>query len=98
MKKRKLCKFVTQRGTRRSSRKTNYNVLYDMHIHPQDSQLEQMANTGDEAVEENDEVISVESSGAAEEEGVPVARDTTGKLQLSLSTWTFRRFDVSLVY
>ncbi|KAF2451498.1 hypothetical protein P171DRAFT_515510 [Karstenula rhodostoma CBS 690.94] len=79
MKNRKeLDKFAAiRRGTRFSSRRINHDVLYNMQIHPQDSQLEQMANTVDEAVEENDEVISIGSSETAEEKDERVVRATT---------------------
>ncbi|KAL5433908.1 hypothetical protein PMIN07_010953 [Paraphaeosphaeria minitans] len=94
-KKRKLNKVIT-RGTRRSSRRTNHDVLYNMQIHPQDSQLEQMVgNTVDETAEENAEMISIGSSEAAEEEDQRVVLGITGKSPLSLFKYTFYRFDVS---
>jgi hypothetical protein len=81
MKKRKLGKFPRRQGTRRSSRRTNRDVLYNMEIHPQDLQLQQMAadSVVNEAVEQNDEVVSIGSSAATEEEDDRVVCDTTGK-------------------
>ncbi|KAK7188062.1 hypothetical protein DPSP01_001607 [Paraphaeosphaeria sporulosa] len=94
-KKRKLNTIII-RGTRRSSRRTNHNVLYNMKIHPQDSQLEQLVgDTVDEAAEEDAEMISIGSSEAAEEEDEQVVGDTTGKSPLSLFKYTFHLIDVS---
>ncbi|KAL1591376.1 hypothetical protein SLS60_011989 [Paraconiothyrium brasiliense] len=70
-KRKKFDKFALRSGTgtRRSFRSVNRDVLYDMKIHPQDSQLEHMAtdSTVGEASDENDDVVSVGSSAATEE-------------------------------
>ncbi|KAF2682120.1 hypothetical protein K458DRAFT_391154 [Lentithecium fluviatile CBS 122367] len=47
-KRRKLSHFPPTQGTRHSSRRTNRNVLYDMNVHPQDEEIEQMEIDSDQ--------------------------------------------------
>lgn len=83
--KRRRLNNVEQRDIRRSSRITNHHVLYNMRIHPQDSQLQQMvADAVEEVTEENNEVISIGSSEAVETDEERVVRDTTGKSRNSI--------------
>jgi hypothetical protein len=81
MKKRKSDELTLRQCTRRSSRRTNRDVLYNMAIHPQDLQLQQMEadSTVNKAIEQNDEVFSIGSSAATEKEDDRVGGDTTGK-------------------
>ncbi|KAJ4351719.1 uncharacterized protein N0V89_007062 [Didymosphaeria variabile] len=79
-KRKKLDKFALHQGTqgtRRSSRSVNRDVLYDMNIHPQDSQLEHMTtdSTVDKANDENDDIVSIGSSAATEEVDKPEVRE-----------------------
>lgn len=80
-KRRKLDKFDVYQSTRRSTRRVNRHVLYDMTVHPQDSQIEEIAedNRIKQASEHDDEVIRSSSIPA-------ISRDDSAQQSDQFST------------